>query len=173
MEGEGEAQPRGQEDGKSSRQEQTRWKINPDACPRATAPPPHSQKHHTATRQPAEVARGTVRGAVNFPLSTLRQRLDELPRDRRIYVFCQVRGVAVRCDSSCNLFAACASVIAFPFNLPSSHDRATPSQLQVGLRGYNATRQLLLSGRDAVNITGGWRSALDAGVAPGEAAAKL
>jgi hypothetical protein len=35
---------------------------------------------------------------------------------------------------------------------------------QVGLRGYNATRQLLLAGRDAVNISGGWRSALQAGV---------
>jgi rhodanese-related sulfurtransferase len=30
----------------------------------------------------------------------------------------------------------------------------------VGLRGYNATRQLLLAGYDAVNVTGGYRSAL-------------
>lgn len=36
---------------------------------------------------------------------------------------------------------------------------------QVGLRGYNATRQLLLAGLDAINITGGWRSALQAGAA--------
>ena len=32
--------------------------------------------------------------------------------------------------------------------------------MQVGLRGYNATRQLLLAGLDAVNVSGGWRSAL-------------
>lgn len=76
-------------------------------------------------REPAEVARGTVEGAVNFPLSSLRASIasDDLPKNKRCYVFCQV-----------------------------------------GLRGYNATRQLLLSGRDAVNITGGWRSALQAGV---------
>lgn len=30
--------------------------------------------------------------------------------------------------------------------------------LQVGLRGYNATRQLLLAGKDAVNVSGGYRS---------------
>lgn len=29
---------------------------------------------------------------------------------------------------------------------------------QVGLRGYNATRQLLLAGLDAVNVSGGYRS---------------
>ncbi|KAI8475971.1 MAG: hypothetical protein J3K34DRAFT_402530 [Monoraphidium minutum] len=74
-------------------------------------------------REPSEVARGTVEGALNLPLSTLRGRLGELPKDKRVYVFCQV-----------------------------------------GLRGYNATRQLLLAGLDAVNISGGWRSALQAGV---------
>ncbi|KIZ05075.1 FAD-dependent pyridine nucleotide-disulfide oxidoreductase [Monoraphidium neglectum] len=74
-------------------------------------------------REPSEVARGTVEGALNYPLSSLRARLHELPKGKRCYVFCQV-----------------------------------------GLRGYNATRQLLLAGRDAVNISGGWRSALQAGV---------
>jgi rhodanese-related sulfurtransferase len=34
--------------------------------------------------------------------------------------------------------------------------------LQVGLRGYNATRQLLLAGKDAVNVSGGYRSWLQA-----------
>lgn len=32
--------------------------------------------------------------------------------------------------------------------------------MQVGLRGYNATRQLLLAGLDAVNVSGGYRSAV-------------
>ena len=40
--------------------------------------------------QPSEVARGTVEGAVNFPLSSLRQQLQQLPRDKKIYAFCQV-----------------------------------------------------------------------------------
>lgn len=30
--------------------------------------------------------------------------------------------------------------------------------VQVGMRGYLATRQLLLAGLDAVNISGGYRS---------------
>jgi hypothetical protein len=36
----------------------------------------------------------------------------------------------------------------------------------VGQRGYYATRQLLLAGRDAVNITGGWRSYQQAQIKP-------
>lgn len=69
-------------------------------------------------REPAEVARGAVPGAVNFPLSSLRGKLHELPKDKTLYVYCQV-----------------------------------------GLRGYNATRQMVLAGLDAVNVSGGWRSA--------------
>jgi len=37
-----------------------------------------------------EYALGTIESAVNIPLDELRQRLDELPRDRRIVVFCGV-----------------------------------------------------------------------------------
>jgi hypothetical protein len=40
------------------------------------------------------------------------------------------------------------------------HTRAPA--VQVGLRGYNATRQLLLAGLDAVNVSGGYRSWLQA-----------
>eukprot|EP00775_Hariotina_reticulata_P000748 gene748-1052_t len=68
-------------------------------------------------REPAEVARGALKDAVNFPLSSLREHLHELPKDKKLYVYCQV-----------------------------------------GLRGYNATRQLLLAGLDAVNVSGGYRS---------------
>ncbi|MBN1641442.1 MAG: FAD-dependent oxidoreductase [Anaerolineae bacterium] len=39
-------------------------------------------------RYPHEVARGTLDGAVNIPLPQLRSRLDELPRDRLIVVYC-------------------------------------------------------------------------------------
>ena len=39
-------------------------------------------------RYPHEVARGTLDGAVNIPLPQLRSRLDELPRDRPIVVYC-------------------------------------------------------------------------------------
>jgi rhodanese-related sulfurtransferase len=69
-------------------------------------------------REPSEVERGSIKGAVNYPLSSLRDRVGELPQDKKLYVYCQV-----------------------------------------GLRGYNATRQLLLAGLDAVNVSGGYRSA--------------
>jgi NADPH-dependent 2,4-dienoyl-CoA reductase/sulfur reductase-like enzyme/rhodanese-related sulfurtransferase len=40
-------------------------------------------------RQPAELAVEHVPGAVNIPLPQLRSRLDELPRDKEICVFCR------------------------------------------------------------------------------------
>jgi hypothetical protein len=45
--------------------------------------------------------------------------------------------------------------------------------LQVGQRGYYATRQLLLAGRDVVNVSGGWRSYQQAGIAEKLQQAKL
>lgn len=41
-------------------------------------------------REPAEVAQGTLKGAVNIPLPKLRARAFELPKDRKIVIFCQV-----------------------------------------------------------------------------------
>ena len=41
-------------------------------------------------RTPGEVEAGTIPGAVNIPLDDLRGRLDELPRDKEMLVFCQV-----------------------------------------------------------------------------------
>ena len=41
-------------------------------------------------REPAEVAQGTLNGAVNIPLHQLRARAFELPKDRKIVIFCQV-----------------------------------------------------------------------------------
>ena len=41
-------------------------------------------------REPAELAQGTLKGAVNVPLHKLRSRAFELPRDRKIVVYCQV-----------------------------------------------------------------------------------
>ncbi|EFN54835.1 hypothetical protein CHLNCDRAFT_48889 [Chlorella variabilis] len=63
---------------------------------------------------------GSVPGALNLPLSSLRKRMGEVPAGRKLYVYCQV-----------------------------------------GLRGYYATRQLLLAGHDAVNISGGYKSYKD------------
>lgn len=42
------------------------------------------------TRDEMEYQLGTIKGAVNIPVNQLRERLDELPRDKDIYVFCQV-----------------------------------------------------------------------------------
>lgn len=41
-------------------------------------------------REPAELAQGTLPGAVNIPLHKLRARAFELPKDRQIVIFCQV-----------------------------------------------------------------------------------
>ncbi|MBB5324941.1 CoA-disulfide reductase [Anoxybacillus tepidamans] len=41
-------------------------------------------------RTPGEVAHRAIRGAVNIPLDELRERLSELPKDKTIYVTCQV-----------------------------------------------------------------------------------
>ncbi len=41
-------------------------------------------------RTPEEVQAGTIPGAKNIPIDDLRQRLDELPRDKEILAFCRV-----------------------------------------------------------------------------------
>lgn len=41
-------------------------------------------------RDPQECARGIIRGAVNIPLNDLRERLEEVPTDKDLYVTCQV-----------------------------------------------------------------------------------
>lgn len=41
--------------------------------------------------QPSEVERGAIKGAINYPLSSLREKLPELPKDKKLYVYCQVR----------------------------------------------------------------------------------
>ncbi len=40
------------------------------------------------TRTPAEYARSNIEGFVNIPLDSLRQRLDEIPTDKPVYVHC-------------------------------------------------------------------------------------
>jgi NADPH-dependent 2,4-dienoyl-CoA reductase/sulfur reductase-like enzyme/rhodanese-related sulfurtransferase len=41
-------------------------------------------------RSPAEYALGTIEDAVNIPLDDLRERLDEIPADKRLIIFCAV-----------------------------------------------------------------------------------
>ncbi len=40
------------------------------------------------TRTPYEVMRGRINGFVNIPLDSLRERLDEIPKDKPVYVHC-------------------------------------------------------------------------------------
>ena len=68
-------------------------------------------------RTASEFRYGHIPGAVNIPVDELRQRMNELPSDKKILINCQV-----------------------------------------GLRGYVAQRMLTLSGFDAVNMPGGYRS---------------
>ncbi len=41
-------------------------------------------------RTPGEVANGFIEGAINIPVDQLRQRMDELPKDKEIVICCQV-----------------------------------------------------------------------------------
>lgn len=41
-------------------------------------------------RVPMEYAFGTIPGAVNIPLEELRDRLDEIPKDKAVYIFCAI-----------------------------------------------------------------------------------
>lgn len=41
-------------------------------------------------REPSEYAKGHIKGAVNIPMSQFRSRLDEIPRDRPVYVHCRI-----------------------------------------------------------------------------------
>ncbi|MEA5114148.1 MAG: FAD-dependent oxidoreductase [Geobacteraceae bacterium] len=45
-------------------------------------------------RTPAEFATGGMPGAVHIPLAELRDRVDEVPRDRKIIVYCKVGHIA-------------------------------------------------------------------------------
>ena len=42
-------------------------------------------------RNPAELQNvGFIKGAINIPVDQLRQRMDELPKDKEIIIYCQV-----------------------------------------------------------------------------------
>ncbi len=101
---------------------------------------PRKQQPH----QPAEVARGTAEGAVNFPLSTLRGSLDKVPKDKRLYVFCQVgdgpgAGPQVFCRS---LQGGGASVGG---HLSAGLQRS--NQIQPNLIKKNQTKTQIMPGR--------------------------
>lgn len=72
-------------------------------------------------REPAEVAGGTIPGAVNIPLGDLRDRLGELPQDRPIVAFCKVgqrgyfaeRILAQRGYDVCNLSGGYTTWLAY------------------------------------------------------------
>ena len=52
--------------------------------------PPSSNALLVDVREPDEFAAGHVEGSINLPLSQLRQRIRELPKDREITVYCRV-----------------------------------------------------------------------------------
>lgn len=41
-------------------------------------------------RAPEEFKLGTIKGAVNIPVDNLRERLDVIPKDKEVFIFCQV-----------------------------------------------------------------------------------
>lgn len=52
--------------------------------------PPDERTLLLDVRTPQEFSQGHLPGAVNIPVDDLRDRLAELPRDRRILAYCQV-----------------------------------------------------------------------------------
>ena len=54
------------------------------------------------TRTPGEYARGHIDGFVNLPLDELRERLEEIPRDRPVYIHCQT---GLRSYVACRILA--------------------------------------------------------------------
>ena len=52
--------------------------------------------HILDVREPDEVAQARVDGAHHLPLGSLAERLDEVPRDRTVYVMCHVGGRSAR-----------------------------------------------------------------------------
>jgi len=48
--------------------------------------------HILDVREPDEVVRARVDGAQHIPLGSLVERIDEVPRDRTVYVMCHVGG---------------------------------------------------------------------------------
>jgi NADPH-dependent 2,4-dienoyl-CoA reductase/sulfur reductase-like enzyme/rhodanese-related sulfurtransferase len=66
-------------------------------------------------REPDEYAAGHIAGAINLPLSRLRDRFSELPKDRDIWVTCGVGQRAYYATRFLNLKGYCA------WNLPGGH----------------------------------------------------
>ena len=50
------------------------------------------EPHILDVREPDEVAQARIEGAQHIPLGSLAARLDEVPRDRTVYVICHVGG---------------------------------------------------------------------------------
>jgi len=48
--------------------------------------------HILDVREPDEVVRARIEGAQHIPLGSLVERMDEVPRDRTVYVMCHVGG---------------------------------------------------------------------------------
>jgi rhodanese-related sulfurtransferase len=48
--------------------------------------------HILDVREPAEFDRARIEGVQHIPLGSLVERLDEVPRDRTVYVLCHVGG---------------------------------------------------------------------------------
>lgn len=61
-------------------------------------------------REVHEYKRGHIKGAVNIPLSQLRQRISEIPHDRVVFVYCQ-SGMRSKQAAKILLRNGCPSVV--------------------------------------------------------------
>ena len=61
-----------------------------DLCPLEEIVDPRPNQQLLDVRTPAEVSKGGIPGAMNIPVDELRDRLNELPRDKELLITCQV-----------------------------------------------------------------------------------
>jgi NADPH-dependent 2,4-dienoyl-CoA reductase/sulfur reductase-like enzyme/peroxiredoxin family protein/rhodanese-related sulfurtransferase/TusA-related sulfurtransferase len=59
-------------------------------CQVADVIEPRENQRLIDVRTPGEVQAGTIPGAINIPIDELRDRLDEIPKDKELLIFCQV-----------------------------------------------------------------------------------
>ena len=82
--------------------------ITWDELQRETTP----QQIMVDVRTPEDYASGTIGGAINIPVDSLRERLGEVPKDKPVMVFCRVglRGYIASRILAANGFQECRNL---------------------------------------------------------------
>ena len=106
-------------------------------------------------RTELEFGLGSLPGAVNIPLDDLRNRLDELPADKPIFVFCGVglRGYLLLQHFAAQRFHRCAQPCRRTESLQGSHCHVARTRPLCLLCAGSEVRTAHSSGSDAARCT--------------------